>query len=181
MVTKARAKAKEGAATTAARQAISRKTARVQHAKEKEKEGKAKEDTNECVTTSANQDVQRKIAPSQRRAKAKAKARAEEFGKLMERKKIGHGGAETSINQKGNLGAVYAGSPLNKQTWRSVLSIRDARLENIRAQIDSGAVDTVGPKEVARAFKIKGTVLSKKGLGHVAAIDRKLRTTGRRG
>ena len=61
---KARARAKEGAATIAVRQAISRKIARGQHAKQKEKMGKAKEGSKECVTVAAKQDIQQKAAPS---------------------------------------------------------------------------------------------------------------------
>ncbi len=38
-----------------------------------------------------------------------------------------------------------------------------------RALIDSGAIDAVGPKEVAKAFKMKETVMSNKGIGHAAA------------
>ncbi len=41
--------------------------------------------------------------------------------------------------------------------------------EKVRVQVDSGAIDTVGPKEVAKAFATKENVMSKKGLGYVAA------------
>jgi hypothetical protein len=41
--------------------------------------------------------------------------------------------------------------------------------EKIRVQIDSGAIDTVGPKEIARAFEMKETAMSKKGIGFIAA------------
>jgi hypothetical protein len=50
--------------------------------------------------------------------------------------------------------------------------------EKIRVQIDSGAVDTVGPKEVAKAFKMKETVMSKKGIGFVAANGSSIRNYG---
>ena len=36
-------------------------------------------------------------------------------------------------------------------------------------QIDSGAIDTVGPKEIAGACKMRETEISKKGVGYVAA------------
>ena len=53
---------------------------------------------------------------------------------------------------------------------RSVNEIRAMpRWESVRVQIDSGAIDTVGPKEIAKAFGMKETVLSKRGIGHVAA------------
>ena len=41
--------------------------------------------------------------------------------------------------------------------------------ERVRVQIDSGAIDTVGPKEIARAFEMKETEMSKRGIGYVAA------------
>ncbi len=40
----------------------------------------------------------------------------------------------------------------------------------IRVQIDSGAIDTVGPKETAKAFKMKDMIMSERGIGFVAAI-----------
>jgi hypothetical protein len=48
--------------------------------------------------------------------------------------------------------------------------------ERARAQIDSGASDAVGPKEIAKeiakAFEMKETETSKSGKGYVAAIGR---------
>ena len=41
--------------------------------------------------------------------------------------------------------------------------------EKIRVHIDSGAIDTVGPKSVGRAFAIKETKALKSGTNHVAA------------
>ncbi len=41
--------------------------------------------------------------------------------------------------------------------------------EKSRVQIDSGAIGTVGPKEIARAFEMKETAMSKRGIGCVAA------------
>ena len=40
--------------------------------------------------------------------------------------------------------------------------------EGIRVQIDSGAIDTVGPKEIAKAFEMKETIMSKRGIGFAA-------------
>ncbi len=37
--------------------------------------------------------------------------------------------------------------------------------EMISVQIDSGAIDTVGPKEIAKAFEMKETAMSKRGNG----------------
>ena len=50
--------------------------------------------------------------------------------------------------------------------------------EKIAVQIDSGAVDTVGPKEIAGAFDTKETVMSKKGIGFVAANGSSIKNYG---
>ncbi len=41
--------------------------------------------------------------------------------------------------------------------------------EKIRVQTFSGAVDTVCPTEIARAFDVKETAMSRRGIGFVAA------------
>ena len=41
--------------------------------------------------------------------------------------------------------------------------------EKIRIQADSGAIDSVGPKSMAGAFKMRETEMSRKGIGFVAA------------
>ncbi len=41
--------------------------------------------------------------------------------------------------------------------------------ERVRTRIDSGAVDAVGPAEVAKAFNVRETAMSKRGVGHTAA------------
>ncbi len=43
------------------------------------------------------------------------------------------------------------------------------RWERIRVQIAPGAIDTMGPKETARAFEMKETATRKRGIGFVAA------------
>ncbi len=43
--------------------------------------------------------------------------------------------------------------------------------ERVRVQIDSGAMATVGPKEIARAFEMMEMVMSKRGVGFVAASE----------
>ncbi len=50
--------------------------------------------------------------------------------------------------------------------------------ERVRVQIDSGANDAVGPKEVARAFELKETVMSKRGVGSVAASGSSIENYG---
>ena len=52
--------------------------------------------------------------------------------------------------------------------------------ERIRVQIDSGAVDTVGPREVGRAFQIRETRASKEGRNYVAANGSKIKNYGER-
>ncbi len=41
--------------------------------------------------------------------------------------------------------------------------------ERVSFQIDSGAIDFVGPKDNAAAFKMRETEMSKRGIGFVAA------------
>ncbi len=41
--------------------------------------------------------------------------------------------------------------------------------ERARVQIDSGAIDTVGPQEMARAFEMKETEMSRRGIRFLAA------------
>ncbi len=50
--------------------------------------------------------------------------------------------------------------------------------ERIRAQMGSRATEAVGPKEIANALKVKETVASKKGIGHVAANGRTVENFG---
>ncbi len=50
--------------------------------------------------------------------------------------------------------------------------------ENVWIQIDSGAVDSVGPKEIEKALKLQETMISKKGIGFVAAIGSIIQSYG---
>ncbi len=50
--------------------------------------------------------------------------------------------------------------------------------EKGRIQVDSGAIDTVGPKYMAGAFKMKETEMSRKGIGFVAANGRGIKNYG---
>ncbi len=50
--------------------------------------------------------------------------------------------------------------------------------EKVRAQDDSAAIDTVGPKEFAKAFKMKENVISDTGLVDVAASGSKIKNRG---
>ncbi len=50
--------------------------------------------------------------------------------------------------------------------------------ERVRVQIHSGAIDTVGPREVAQAFELKETAMSKRGVGFVAANGGSIKNYG---
>ena len=52
--------------------------------------------------------------------------------------------------------------------------------ETVRTQLDSGAVDTVGPKSVGRAFTIKETRASREGKNYVAANGPTIHNYGER-
>ncbi len=41
--------------------------------------------------------------------------------------------------------------------------------DRIRVQLDSGAIDTVSPKEIAKGFEMKETIMTWRGVGFVAA------------
>ena len=49
--------------------------------------------------------------------------------------------------------------------------------KTFQAQVESGAIDAVGPKEIAKAFTMNESVMSK-GLGHVAANGSKIKNYG---
>ena len=51
-------------------------------------------------------------------------------------------------------------------------------LDKIRVQVDSGAVDTVGPKSIGRAFKLKETPASRSGKNYVAANGSAIKNYG---
>ncbi len=50
--------------------------------------------------------------------------------------------------------------------------------EKVRLQVDSGAIDPAGPKEIAKAFKMKENEMSKMGLVYVAASGSKIDNNG---
>ncbi len=50
--------------------------------------------------------------------------------------------------------------------------------ERIRFQIDSVAIDTVDPEEIAIAFEMKETAMGKRGTGFVAARGRWIKNHG---
>ncbi len=45
-------------------------------------------------------------------------------------------------------------------------------------QIESGAIDAVGPKEIAKALEMKETEMSKRGIGCVAANGSSIKNHG---
>ena len=50
--------------------------------------------------------------------------------------------------------------------------------ERVRIKFDSGAIDTVGPKSMAGAFKMRETEMSRKGIGFVAANGSSIQNYG---
>ena len=50
----------------------------------------------------------------------------------------------------------------------------------IKVQVDSGAIDTVAPKNVAKKFELKETPASRRGVGFVAANGSKIQNYGER-
>ena len=52
--------------------------------------------------------------------------------------------------------------------------------EGIRVQVDSGAIDTVAPRSVGKAFNLRETVMSKNNVGFVAANGSKISNFGER-
>ena len=71
---------------------------------------------------------------------------------------------------------------VEKDDPKIICSVNQDRegFENIRIQVDSGAVDTVGPKSVGRAFEIKKTLASKSGRHYVAANGSAIKNYGER-
>ncbi len=50
--------------------------------------------------------------------------------------------------------------------------------ERVRVQIDSGAIDTVGPKEIAKACEMKETEISNRDVGYIAANGSSIKKYG---
>ncbi len=44
--------------------------------------------------------------------------------------------------------------------------------ENVRVQVDSGTIDTVGSREIARAFEMKEPAVSRRGIGFAGKWER---------
>ena len=71
---------------------------------------------------------------------------------------------------------------VEKDDSKTICNLNQDRegFEKIRIQVDSGAVDTVGPKSVGRAFEIKKTAASKSGRHYVAANGSAIKNYGER-
>ncbi len=50
--------------------------------------------------------------------------------------------------------------------------------QRVRVQIDSGAIDTAVPKEIAKAFEMKEAIVSKRGIWFVAACGSGIKKHG---
>ncbi len=48
----------------------------------------------------------------------------------------------------------------------------------MRLQVDAGAIDIVGPKEIAKAFEMRETEMSKTCIGYVAANGSSIKNYG---
>jgi hypothetical protein len=66
-----------------------------------------------------------------------------------------------------------------KGSNREINEVR-AGWERIRVQVDSGAIDTVAPKDVAKKFALRETPASRRGVGFVAANGSKIKNYGER-
>ncbi len=51
-------------------------------------------------------------------------------------------------------------------------------LERLRVRVDSGVIDTVGPREIAKAFEVKERIVSRRGIGFVAASGNGIKNYG---
>ena len=78
-----------------------------------------------------------------------------------------------SINSIDKPGVSFAPSEING------VSAKDG-WERISVQIDSGAIDTVAPKEVAASFPVRRTKASRMGMGYVAANGNRIENHGER-
>ena len=62
----------------------------------------------------------------------------------------------------------------------SVMAVKEGQWERIQITVDSGAMRNVFPKNVAEAFEIKESVMSKAGINFVAANDTVIKNYGSR-
>ena len=69
--------------------------------------------------------------------------------------------------EESNAGDIDAINPAENGTW-----------EALKITVDSGAVDTVGPKSIAPGFPTQGTEASKRGMYYRAANDTKIALHG---
>ena len=70
--------------------------------------------------------------------------------------------------EESNAGDIDAINPAENGTW-----------EALKITVDSGAVDTVGPKSIAPGFPTQGTEASKRGMYYRAANDTKIAIRGK--
>ena len=108
----------------------------------------------------------------------KMKRFCEEFGrsKCVEKVCRHQGCKEESKNKEKEIGSVEKVVKDKKGEVNEVNATPG--WEKVRIQIDSGAIDTVGPKSIAAAFKMRETEMSKKGIGFVAANGSSIKNYG---
>ena len=80
----------------------------------------------------------------------------------------------TGVKSEGVIGCIDRGDKVMEVNQLS------HGWERIRVQVDSGAIDTVAPKDVARGFSLRETPMSKNKVGFVAANGSKIENYGER-
>ena len=92
---------------------------------------------------------------------------------LSKRKFCGSGCSKKMCNQEGCGEKVRSGmkeiGSVEKAIQKTKGEVNEVRAtpgwERVRIQVASGAIDAVGPKEIAGAFKMRETEMSKRGIG----------------
>ena len=69
-------------------------------------------------------------------------------------------------------------SCVDREINNEVCEVNVPGWEKVQWQMDSGAVDTVVPRETARAFAVRPTEMSKRGIGFIAANGSKISNYG---
>ena len=76
----------------------------------------------------------------------------------------------------GGIGIIMKDDQIGNEV--NAITTQEKGWERIRVQVDSGAIDHVMPKDVAKGFEIRPTVASSKGLGYSASNGTRIRNHG---
>ena len=91
---------------------------------------------------------------------------------------IGEDGWEVP-KRKAKLGDYMNVFALDYETKNQINVVnKENKWERIRIQVDSGAIDTVGPKDVAKAFNMEQSEMSIEGVGFIAANGSSIKNYG---